>query len=225
MNVTRRDILQRATALAGSLVLMPSVSACGGLGRKHAATTQVPETSATRLPLTIPNGWDPIAYNRTRGNAGYIPPSYLPEINGPRGVWEHIGKHLPYVVTLEGHEVPAGFLALMWGDPAKGYAQHPNARRAESNGYEGHWYNWIRIRKATEARAQELQSSYSEWPATIDGDNGAYTTVKGGRVEDNAGRDTVYLVALPSDVRVGDLVRVHAHCLTHGEFVDFVRVE
>lgn len=38
------------------------------------------------------------------------------------------------------------------------------------------------------------------------------------------GKNTIYLVALPSDVGPGDTVRSWAHCLTHGEYIDFLAV-
>jgi hypothetical protein len=111
----------------------------------------------------------------------------------------------------------------MWGDPAKGHAKHPNAPRSESNP-EGHWYNWIKIRKATDGDAQEIESRFSNWPTTEPTDNGRYAAFEGTDPAADAGKNTVYLVALPPDVRPGDTVRVHAHCLTHGEYVDFVTV-
>lgn len=223
MELTRRTILRRLALTVGGVVLMPAV-ACTARRGDAALVPSENEASITRLPLRIPPGWDPVGYNRLRGNAGFIPATYLDDINGPDGSWNHVGKHLPFVVPLDETEIPSGYVALMWGDPAKGHSEHPNARRGEANKYQGHWYNWIRIRKATDSRAEELQSTYGEWPGTVDGDNGAYAVAGSGNIEDDAGKNTVYLAALPKDVRTGDIVRVHAHCLTHGEYVDFVRI-
>lgn len=206
---------------AGAVILVPAISSCGKSGQGSVAGAGDP---ATQLPYTVPQNWDAVRYNIMRGNAGFIPDSYLPDVNGPDGTWDHVGKHLPFVVTLDDGGTPEGYVALMWGDPEKGHTRHPNARRGEENKYEGHWYNWIRIRKATQSEAEETQSTYSEWPGIADGDSGAYAVRGGGDIEADAGRNTIYLAALPLDVRPGDIVRVHAHCLTHGEYVDFIKI-
>ena len=73
--------------------------------------------------------------------------------------------------------------------------------------------------KATEGEAITQRSVYPEWP----GGEG-YAVLGGGDITADAGKNTVYLAALPSDVRPGDLVRIHANCLTHGEYVDFLVV-
>jgi hypothetical protein len=171
-----------------------------------------------------PEAWDAVAWNRVRGNAGAIPDTYLPDINGPDGDAQHLGKHLPWVPADIAASTP-GMLPILWGDPEKGHARHPNAVRAEANGWEGHWYNWIRVRKAAEGDdVEELESRYSDWPGTAPEDTGAYAVFGDGDITEDGGKNTIYLAALPSDVRSGDLVRIWAHCLTHGEYVDFVRV-
>lgn len=221
---TRRDFLSHLSRAAGAVVLVPIVSRVAH-GQSLPTSGASPSTGAqAALPWTRPEGWDPVTYNRIRGNAGAIPSSYLPSINGEDGVENHLGKHLPYVPGVDAAMVPAGFVALMWGDPSKGHARHPNAVREESNGFEGHWYDWIRIRKATEDEAEELQSTYDEWPGLGSEATGAYAVFGGGDITADAGKNTIYLAALPSDVVPGDVVRVHAHCLTHGEYVDFVTV-
>ena len=214
------------------------LGACGG-ATSDAATTadevieQVSETEGTvetvavaeptvdlnQIPAAKPADWDAMAFNRARGATGAIPAAYMITIEEEGGDVGHLGKHLPFVPEFE---APAGKLALMWGDPAKGHAQHPNADRAESNNNEGHWYNWIRVRKAT-ADAQEVETTFDGWPA-ISASTGSYAVLGGGDIAENGGKNTVYLVELPSDVASGDTVRVHAHCLTHGEYVDFVVV-
>jgi hypothetical protein len=174
-------------------------------------------------PLAKPDAWDPIAYNRDRGNAGAIPQRYREAINGPDGVKKHLGKHLPYQPELTTEVVPEGHLALMWGDPKKGYTRHPNADRGPANDNEGHWYNWVRIRKAVEGDdAAQVQSDFSGWPRTAEADSGKYVGLAGKEIASEQGKNTIYLVRLPKDVKAGDTVRVWAHCLTHGEYVDFL---
>jgi hypothetical protein len=216
----RRDFLNRLALTTGAVVLVPAVHACGGA---QTQPTSMP-TSTWTPPLAPPAGWDAIAWNRDRGNAGYIPDSYLPDINGPVGETDHLGKHLPFVPEVDAQLVPGGFLAIMWGDPARGHARHPNAVRSEANQFEGHWYNWIRVRKATNSDAEELESTYTEWPGSGPDDSGAYAVLGGGDITADSGKNTIYLAALPADVRSGDTVRIWAHCLTHGEYVDFLVV-
>ncbi|HJK98607.1 MAG TPA: hypothetical protein RMF84_15390 [Polyangiaceae bacterium LLY-WYZ-14_1] len=158
-----------------------------------------------------------------RGNAGAIPESYLDEINGPDGDTEHLGKHLPYLAGIDAEVVPAGMVALMWGNPENGHARHPNAAPTADNP-EGHWYDWIRIRKAVEGDAEETESRYRGWPEAENPADGAYAVKGGGEITADGGRNTIYLAQLPADVRPGDTIRIHAHCLTHGEFVDFLAV-
>ena len=244
--VNRREMLRDLAAVVGGTVLVPVVSACGGAtamtGAAKDATKEVADKAGDAadkagsaaentiaaakggLPIVAPGGWDPITFNRTRGNAGAIPESYRLSINGPDGDNKHLGKHLPYVPELPEGTVPDGFIAIMWGDPSKGHAKHPNASRNESNHQLGHWYNWIRVRKAVAGDAEELQSTYSDWPKSGEGDSGAYAVFGGDDVTADGGRNTVYLAALPKDVEPGDTVRIYAHCLTHGEYVDFLTV-
>lgn len=197
---------------------MPVVARCGG------AEVVAEPDEIDAPPLSRPDGWDPIGYNRERGNAGAIPDSYLGSINGPDGETSHLGKHLPYIPEVDPETVPDGFIAIMWGDPDKGYAQHPNAPRGEDNGWEGHWYDSIRIRKSTADEAEELESTYADWPGLGEGSSGAYAVFGGGEITADSGKQTIYLAALPADVGPGDVVRVHAHCLTHGEYVDFLQL-
>lgn len=222
--IDRRNFLQRLAAATGAVVLVPSVSACGGSQASSEPTSQAASSMTPAVPETEPADWEPISFNRERGNAGAIPDSYLPSINGEDGETAHLGKHLPYVPDTDGLEVPAGYIAIMWGDPDKGHTRHPNAPRNESNNNEGHWYNWIRIRKADDPSSQELESSYSEWPGIDPSDNGAYAVYGGGDITEDSGKNTVYLAALPEGVSSGDRIRVYAHCLTHGEYVDFITV-
>jgi len=218
MKTDRRAFLRTLATAAGAVILVPAVSACGG-----ATTTPDTSTGMSPIPKARPDGWDPMAFNRARGNAGAIPDTYLDDINGPDGDAQHLGKHLPWLPQLDANLVPVGFIAIMWGDPDVGHARHPNAPRTDDNP-EGHWYNWIRIRKATDDDATELESTYTDWPGTGDDDTGAYAVFGGGDLTDDSGKNTIYLAALPDDVQSGDRVRIHAHCLTHGEYVDFVNI-
>ncbi len=214
------------------------LGACGG-ATSDATTTaeevieQVGETEGTvetvavaeptvdlnQIPAAKPTDWDAMAFNRARGATGAIPAAYMIKIEEEGGDTGHLGKHLPFVPEFE---APEGKLAIMWGDPSKGHAQHPNADRAESNNNEGHWYNWIRVRKAT-ADAEEVETTFDGWPS-ISASTGTYAVLGGGDIADNGGKNTIYLADLPSDVQSGDTVRIHAHCLTHGEYVDFLVV-
>ncbi|MFN3201424.1 MAG: hypothetical protein ACE366_23685 [Bradymonadia bacterium] len=225
MTMDRRTFAKRLAIGTGGLVLLPAVTGCGGAAEKAMgdAADMAGKAAGAAVPPVKPEGWDPIMYNKTRGNAGAIPKSYWPSINGADGDKKHLGKHLPYVPKLEAGMVPEGYVAIMWGDPEKGYAKHPNASKSDKNP-TGHWYNWIKIRKAVVGEAEELQSSYSDWPAIGEGDNGKYVAFGGTDVSAEGGRNTIYLAALPKDVKPGDTVRVHAHCLTHGEYVDFITV-
>ncbi len=246
-NKNRRQFLKHLAISTGSVVLVPYVVSCGtnppnpdAMANEQAMKEAEAKAAAEKMdaeeqanvakmldanaiPPIKPEGWDPIAYNKVRGNAGAIPKSYLKDINGADGEMKHLGKHLPYVPTLDAAMVPAGFIALMWGDPEKGHVKHPNAPKTEDNP-DGHWYNWIRVRKATAEEAEELQSNYTDWPGIAEGDNGAYAVFGGGEITAESGKNTVYLAALPKDVKKGDTIRIHAHCLTHGEYVDFITV-
>lgn len=209
----RRDFLETVAALGGGLALLPWVSACGD-------DDAPPASDPLAIPLVKPANWNALEFNRTRGNAGAIPISYQNDINGADGDTQHLGKHLPYVPLTSG--VPVGYIAIMWGDPAKGHAKHPNAVRSPSNNNEGHWYDWIRIVKAEEDATGQLQSNYSEWPDALSTDNGDYGVLGGGSITADSGKNTIYFAALPSNVQTGDTVRIWAHCLTHGEYVDFL---
>jgi len=198
-----------------------SPAAASGSG-PAAATGSSPATAdASGLPLVRPSDWDAVAFNTARGRAGAIPAAYMAKIEGADGVAQHLGKHLPYVPKLP--EVPARMLPLMWGDPALGYARHPNAAPT-AEAPEGHWYNWIRVRSATLDAAEELESRFSGWPAITSADTGRYAGLVGSDPAAEEGRNTVYLVGLPEGVQPGSWIRIHGHCLTHGEYVDFLQL-
>lgn len=227
--IDRREFVKNLALASGSVVLMPLVTACESAPKTKEATKVATEVAKDNVvakaavPKSKPATWDPVAFNKLRGNQGAIPKSYLDDINGTDGVKKHLGKHLPYVPKVDAAMVPKGYIAIMWGDPQKGYARHPNAAKSEAN-KEGHWYNWIRIRKAVDGEAKELQSQYSDWPGKVESDNGAYAVFGGGEMTADGGRNTIYLAALPDDVKAGDTIRIHAHCLTHGEYVDFITI-
>lgn len=228
---TRRDLLELLAAATGASVLAPIAVGCGSSSPADTTGSSTDETSGGErastdpmdVPYTRPEGWDPIAFNRDRGNAGAIPEAYRDEINGPDGALMHLGKHLPYVPTLTGATVPAGMIALMWGDPSLGRAKHPNALPNET-APDGHWYDWIRIRKATMDGAVEITSTYGRWPVVLDTDNGAIGAQEGTDPTADQGKNTVYLAQLPEGLVSGDVIRIHANCLTHGEYVDFLTI-
>lgn len=229
---TRRDLLELLAAATGATVLAPLASGCGSSSSSGSTeTTSAGVTTGAgseaadpmAIPSTRPEGWDPIAFNRARGNAGAIPEDYRDEINGPDGELVHLGKHLPYVPTLPAGAVPAGMIALMWGDPSLGRTRHPNAPPSETVP-TGHWYDWIRLRKATDEGAVETTSTYGGWPTVLDTDNGRIVAQEGTDPTTDLGKNTVYLAQLPEGVVSGDVIRVHANCLTHGEYVDFLTV-
>lgn len=224
MDQGRREFLHRLAATTGGVVLLPAVSACTGKsGGKTSGTGGGKTAEVPAVPKTAPAGWNPIKFNKDRGNAGAIPETYHASINGADGVKSHLGKHLPYVPKVDSKLVPEGFLALMWGDPSKGYVKHPNAPKS-ADLPEGHWYNWIRIRKASDGDAEELESKYPDWPNMPDGSKGGYVAYEGDDIKAESGKNTVYLAALPKDCKKGDTIRVYAHCLTHGEYVDFLTI-
>lgn len=222
---TRRTFLKNLAVAAGGVVLLPLVTGCPQVTtddlKPSPASPDAPD--ATAVPSTKPEGWDPIAYNKARGNAGMIPETYHASINGPDGDAKHLGKHLPYVPGVDAALVPEGFLAIMWGDPSKGHAKHPNAAQSEAN-KEGHWYNWIEVRKAVEGEAAAQKSEYPTWPATGDVKAAGYLVEGDKALDADSGIHTIYLAKLPGDVKKGDTVRIWAHCLTHGEYVDFLTV-
>jgi hypothetical protein len=231
ISLHRRSFLRVLGTATTAVVVAPILTSCGGdspgstegtssSGGENAPVAVRP-ASPLDLPQSRPEGWDPIAFNRTRGNAGAIPASYLDEVNAPDGEANAIGKHLPYIPPLPSGSLGVNMIAVMWGDPSKNHAAHPNAVRNESNQMQGHWYDWIEIRKATTDSALTQRSSYPEWPEPMEGRFAVYNHSD---IRADNGTHTVYLVALPNDVSPGDTVRIFAHCLTHGEYVDFLTV-
>ena len=211
--VHRKEFLRDLALYTSSVVLIPTVTVC-----------RPDKKEALEIPRQKPIEWDPIIFNRKRGNAGAIPRSYLKDVNGPDGEKKHIGKHLPYVPEIKKVRSNEGFLPIMWGDPSKGHAKHPNAPKDNEKNYEGHWYDWIRIRRSSPGSAIELKSVYSNWPEVAGSDNGGYMPFTGEDITEDSGKNTVYLAALPSDVKRGDIIRIYAHCKTHGEWLDFIEV-
>ena len=164
---TRRSFLQHLATTTGGIVMAPWAISCGGATSEEgplAPTTPATPTGLSdplAIPLTQPAAWDPIGFNRKRGNAGAIPDAYRPLINGPDGDNKHIGKHLPYLPKIDPATVPPGYIALMWGAASLGYARHPNSPAREGN---GHWYNWVKLRKATGDDSEKLRTSTATGP-------------------------------------------------------------
>ena len=222
---------KRGAVLLGFCAALASMSAaCGTATPPAQPPARMPKSEGSfsgaaivsRVPLTRPEGWDPVAFNRVRGNAGAVPESYRDAINAEDADTQALGMHLPYVPVIERGRVPSGFLPLMWGDPAQVHPPHPHARRSPANQNQGEWFDWIRLRKATSNEAQEAESTYSNWPRTGIGDTGDYLALRGQNPAAEEGRNTIYLVALPKDARAGDLLRVWGHCILHGEYVHFL---
>jgi len=224
----RREFIKHLAAATGGIVMAPALVSCGGsdLGGGQSVSAKQPtiqdETTGKDIPLARPADWDSIVFNRERGNAGAIPQSYIAEINGPDGEIMHLGKHLPYVPQLNPDLVPEGYLPLMWGDAARGYARHPNSPLGAKDYPRGHWYNWVRVRLATGEDAEEVTSEFTGWPKPGTQDSGKYAVFGSGDIAADSGKNTIYLVALPSGVSPEDTIRIHAHCLYHGEYVDFL---
>lgn len=228
----RREFLRLFAAATGAVVVLPVATNCRPSGREAdreglnpaGPGVRLSEGAMLALPLSRPEAWDPVAFNKIRGNQGAIPGSYLPKINGVDGVQKHLGKHLPYRPQIDASLIPGGYIALMWGDPYRGYAQHPQSPKASENYPRGHWYDWIRIRRAVEENCEEVESSYSNWPKPLEGDSGLFVASDAGSLLSNGGRNTAYLAKLPADIVSGDSLRIYGHCLYHGEYVDFVDV-
>ena len=220
-----------ATPMVGSLggckretspddALGESAGASAGEG---AAATPSPITGETPsgVPAELPTDWDAVKFNLERGQRGAIPEAYMGDIKGPDGVPKHLGKHLPYVPNgIPDDRLPSGYLPIMWGNPELGYAKHPNAPRSEENP-EGPWYDWIRVAKAGEP-ATELETRFDEWPKPTEAVQGRIIGADGKDPTEDSGKNTAYLALLPEGCKPGDVLRVWAHCLTHGEYVDFV---
>lgn len=225
----RRQFLKHLAAATGAAVVAPIAITCGGgRCRATAAPSEQSNGRQTRseadsdIPLTIPDDWNPIEFNRQRGNKGAIPDTYLADINGPEGELKHLGKHLPYIPEVDPSLAPDHTIPIMWGDPKKGYAMHPNSPKGDPSYPRGHFFDWVRVRKATDADAEEVTSTYSNWPETASSDSGKLAAEGNGSLEENTGKNTVYLLKLPRDVSAGDPIRIYGHCLYHGEYVDFI---
>ncbi len=228
----RRAFLKQLAAYTGGVVVAPIAVSCGKSipsvptagSLKADAMAGAEQAVMPEVPLVRPADWDPIAFNKKRGILGAIPASYHADINGLDGEKKHLGKHLPYVPGVDAALVPEGFVPLMWGDPSLGYAKHPNAPKGDPTYPKGHFYDWIQLRKATAEEAEETDSIFGNWPIPEADDNGQLTVFGDGEITADSGKNTVYLVGKPADVVSGDVVRIHGHCLYHGEYVDFITI-
>lgn len=234
----RRTFLRDVGLTAGAAALAPAaLSACNRQGDTETTpdpiepttggeepVTNPLQTDPLAIPQTRPTDWNAITFNQRRGNAGAIPESYHESINGSEGENGHLGKHLPYMPDMEASAVPEGFIALMWGDPEVGHARHPNAPTGTAGYERGHWYDWVKVRKAVEDDAQEVETTFTGWPDPGEGQTGQYAVQGGGDINEDTGRNTIYLVQLPPDVAPGDTIRIVGHCLYHGEYVEFLNI-
>ena len=226
----RREFLRMLATATGALVVLPMATSCrpspgsSGAGGEKAGGpgVRLVEGGILNIPRVPPDDWDPVAFNKIRGNQGAIPASYLPKINAVDGVPKHLGKHLPYRPQIDVALVPKGYLAIMWGDPFRGWAKHPQSPKGSENYPRGHYYDWIRIRRAVESEVEEVESRFCSWPEPGEADSGLFVASDGGSLESDGGRNTVYIAKLPEDLVSGDTNRVYGHCLYHGEYVDFL---
>jgi hypothetical protein len=205
---SRRQVL-KLLQLAGATALLPRVVACA------------PRQSGLPLPPRRDGAWDPIAFNLARARQGAVPAAYLAKIEGPDGISQHLGKHLPFVVT-DGNildaALAANVLPIQWGDPRKGHARHPNAAPTAELP-TGHYYDWVDLLVGS----AETRVGFAVWPQNRPEYAGRYRGLRAVDPTGEEGRDTVYLVPIHGAARRSE-VRVHGHCLTHGEYVDFVTV-
>jgi len=221
----RREFFKHLAALTGAFVMAPVAVSCGtSSGSKKTVHPQatVDSSGAPDIPIVRPAGWDAIAFNRDRGLKGAIPESYYPDINGPDGEKGHLGKHLPYIPKIDPSDYPEGYVPIMWGNPDLGYTQHPSAEKGTVGYPRGHWFNWIRLRKAVDGQVEERESRFHNWPGPEDVDATVFAVFGEGDIRENQGKNTIYMLSRPSDLALGETVRIHGHCLYHGEYVDFM---
>ncbi len=229
--IRRREFL--GTSLVASVSIPSVLAGCTGQkgkseqGHKETVTGN-PTTNAggeqpsiLTPPTTRPSHWDPVAFNIMRGNSGAIPKSYMEQITAPEGQAKHLGKHLPYIPkTFARSRWEAGFVPLMFGDPELHFVRHPNAPKSGGNPV-GHWYNWVRISVVGRPES-EIETAYDNWPKPSGAVNGKIAALEGADPTADGGKNTVYLARLPEGAKAGDTLRFWGHCLTHGEYVDFL---
>jgi hypothetical protein len=222
LSSTRRTFLQQS-AVAGLALPVLGAAACSSQPAAGGDKAAITGGDPAGVPLERPSAWDVIHFNMARGEAGAIPAAYMAQIKAADGVAKHLGKHLPWLpADLPADRALAGYLAIMWGDPAKSYAAHPNAPRSEQNP-EGHWYNWIRVAIAGQP-ASELETRFDDWPKCTDNVKGRLVGHTDADPAAMDGKNSVYLAQLPTAAKAGDTLRIWAHCLTHGEYVEFVTI-
>lgn len=220
LSSTRRTFLQQS-AVAGLALPVLGAAACSSQPAAGGDKPTITGGAPAGVPIERPSTWDVIKFNMDRGAAGAIPAAYMAQIMAADGIPKHLGKHLPWLPTdLPADRSKEGYLAIMWGDPAKSYVEHPNAPKSEKNP-EGHWYNWVKV--AIEGQpASELETTYDDWPKCSDNVKGILVGHTDGDPTEREGKNSVYLAQLPTGAKSGDTLRIWAHCLTHGEYVDFV---
>jgi hypothetical protein len=112
----------------------------------------------------------------------------------------------------------------IWANRTNVMAIKQNDGKNEVEGITvGHWYNWVRVRNASIENAHEIESTFHAWPGPQDESDATVFSVLGsGKIEDNDGKNTIYMLSRPADLNTGDTMRIYGHCLYHGEYVDFV---
>ena len=100
---------KRGAVLLGFCAALASMSAaCGTATPPAQPPARMPKSEGSfsgaaivsRVPLTRPEGWDPVAFNRVRGNAGAVPESYRDAINAEDADTQALGMHLPDWIRL-----------------------------------------------------------------------------------------------------------------------------
>lgn len=210
---SRRDFLKTISGGVGATLVLPSLVGCSKVEdatvTNTLGATNLGSTDPLNIPLSRPSNWNPIEFNLKRGMAGAVPESYRASISGADGPLLHIGKHTPFIAPVDKAMLAQGFIALMIGDPARGYARHPSSAT--------HSYDWISITKNGEATA--YRSNYAAWPTDTN-----LLVLGGGDITASNGVNTIYLASLPPGTKPGDTIRVVGHCNTHGEYVDFLQL-
>ncbi len=216
-NSTRRVFLQQTAAVS---IALPLLGATGCASKTGGGTAPVTGGTPAGVPLTRPSDWEVVAFNTARGKAGSIPASYMAKIEAAQGLPKHLGKHLPYLPKVPAGRVADGGLGIMWGDPSLGYTMHPNAGKSETKPL-GHWYNWIRV-SIEGNEASQVETHFDGWPQCTDAVKGKLVGFSDEDPTVNGGKNSVYVAQLPTGAKSGDTLRVWAHCLTHGEYLDFL---
>lgn len=213
LNSERRNLLKHLAAATSASLFLPAVIGCSTQRQDEADVFGTKDSSSTTIdpstvPVSRPENFNPIEFNLQRGLLGAIPASYHPSILGADGPLVHLGKHMAYIAPVDKTTVPAGYVAIMMGEFAKGYTRHVASGT--------HWYDWISVRKEGAALNRAVVTNYASWP---DSNNAVFGA---GLITDASGVNTIYYARLPAGVQASDTICVVAHCNIHGEYISFI---